>query len=36
VVAHKKKRLVKRDFFQVGIKNPSEKSSESKRRYYEF
>jgi hypothetical protein len=26
VIAYKKKRLVKRDFFQVAIKNPSEKA----------
>ena len=36
MVADKKKRLVQRYFFQVGIENPSEKGSESEWGYYEL
>jgi len=36
MIAHEKKRLVKGNVFQVGIKNPSEKGSENKGGYYEF
>jgi hypothetical protein len=36
MIADKKKRLVKRYFFQVRIKYSSEKSSEGKRRKYKF
>jgi len=36
MIADEKKRLVKGNFFQVGIKNPSEKGSEGKGGYYEF
>jgi hypothetical protein len=36
MIAHKKKGLVKRNLFQVGIKDPSEKGSEYKGRYNKF
>jgi hypothetical protein len=36
MVSDKKQRLIKRDFLQVGIKNPSEKGTEGKRRNYKF
>jgi hypothetical protein len=36
MIADEKKRLFKRNVFQVGIKNPSEKGSENKGGYYEF
>jgi hypothetical protein len=36
MVPGKKQRIFKRHFFKVGIKDPSEKDSESKRRDYEF
>jgi hypothetical protein len=36
VISNKNKRFVERHFFQIGIKNPPEKDSESEWRDYKF